>query len=357
VNKWIAFGLVGLLVVGASPFVAFASITYTDTAEFAAEGVLPAVGPPISFSRLNSGGVSQGNSFTNTNGFLQVGDTIRTLGAAKITEAEYGSGSTTQGILTANNKEIVVIFGIYGTQVPGVLEGLFTLGRAQAVEVAIGAFDSSDISTWGFNANVLGEWDLKPQEPILPGWPNGTPGIAAGAYPRQDLQFSSEDVNVSGVNTQIGSFSQGNFLFREDPAHDLLNSDSGQLGLAPRFFPNLKWAPDEVLIVETQQATQSIELDVSGDHATMDSIANWAFGMNFASWGSADGDDYDVVFTYNGPLVTGFDPTNPTGFDFNSRLGVGATPGLQAVPEPASIAVWGLLVGLGVVWISRRRRS
>ena len=90
---------------------------YTDTASFNASSLLPALGPPIPYSSLQSAAADQNQLFTNgTTAFFPAGGSgVNTVGAVLISAAQYGTltgNKNLSGIVAPNGEQYVAIFGL-----------------------------------------------------------------------------------------------------------------------------------------------------------------------------------------------------------------------------------------------------
>lgn len=334
--------------------IANADVTYTDTAAYGATGFSGgAVPPPIPTVGLVS--LDNGRVLTNQFGPQAPGTEIRTIGAVNlgtITTAGVNIGGSFNPSGAAG--QLVGIFGVNGTIAANGVDGNFSAGGLKIVVAT--AFMANDPSTWGFNNTALATYSLKPPENIIPG---NTLGIGF-ANPVGAL---ADDVNVSGLNTAVNGFGQGLFLFEESPLNQMLfNSDSTLAAIITGLGGTVT---NETLIANiAQQTTNLTEGNIVGLGTVaiqnlLDSIAQFAFAKNFATYtGNNQPSDFNVLFNGAG---TGLDLNNPAGVDFIANLGGNVGPGLQAnfqeVPEPASMLVWGIGMGIAGVMGLRRRRN
>jgi hypothetical protein len=235
--------------------------------------------------------------------------------------------------------------------------GLFQNDVSDSVAYAadtLTTWDDPDLGGARFNDPVI-SWTIKLPEPIVTG--NGEP-----------ISFDASDVNRSSVNSTAGNQAQGRFLFQElaDPGKspypgslaeflDVTTSSAGPLDtvLAEGIFATLA----QTLVLDYRFGVggdndlTGAELVILNELAAFggltllsDLTSRFATGVG----PGLDADTFDVAFAGS---------TNLTG-DFAASLESTAFyPGqqvLQAIPEPASLLVWGL--GAALVGIARRRR-
>jgi hypothetical protein len=336
------------------------AIVFTDTATFQAQALLPQVGPPINFTSLDSASSNQNRLFTNVLGPGVTGTGVRTVGAVLVTEVTYGTPTGpdgASGILTPDGQhQWVAIFGVEGNVSKvlggGVFNAAYTTGRIELVQVSTAValrFKATDPTTWGFNSvNPDGQYSLVGPDLVVPGALPGS-GLSTNpnAFPEQ-VTFLPSFTDLGALNSQIGISSQGAFLFAEDPSHNVLNSDSGQI-IPPQFPGPYR----EGLLVTTDQTVLGITQSylTPAMQAVLNNIGNWAFSDNFADFGVGGYNDFGVT------LHNGFATEGPNGLDFIANLGASAYPTLQAIPEPLSILIWAALGGLGLAWWRVGKRS
>jgi len=164
--------------------------------------ISPAIGPPLLEIEII---VATGREFSNTTGF-GLGADVDVLTGNLITVMKDGVDFTP--ILSANNKQLVVIGAVRGEITNVVSGGIATMdeGRLLLTEIDFGTFDSLDISTWGFGS-IIAEWEIKPKEAVAT-----DNGFA--------ISFSEGEVNEFSFNSTTPNQLQGRLLFREDSTDD-----------------------------------------------------------------------------------------------------------------------------------------
>jgi len=335
---------------------------WTDTATFDAKALLPPIGPPIPFSSLDSSSADQNRLFTNGTAAFGLGAGVNDVGAVTISSASYGTltgNESAIGILSPTGKTYVAIYGIQGKvialpQVGIPANAAFNKGMMMIVEVNVGTFKASDPATWGFGNTPVATYAMIGPQAVLPGATpvSSTAGAVStnpSAWPEQ-VQFSADQINVGALNTSITNSSQGLFLFTKLPNSDVLVSDSGQIlpgGTASTEYTEGLLVKSEQTIVNTTGTTLSVAAE-----GVLNGIANWAYGSDFATFGSLNPMDYTPVISGGNAVATG--PGHS--LDFAAQLGVSAYPTLTT-PEPLSVIVWAGLMGcIGLAWGFSRKR-
>jgi hypothetical protein len=154
------------------------------------------------------------------------------------------------------------------------------------------------------------------------------------------INLMATDVNVSGVNTAVGSTSQTSLLTVEQ-IPGLLSSDSGLAGMLISPVEGGLASLDQELI---DTANITIGMD---SQEVLNQIALDSFGLAFANFGGGGLLDF-------GPETSGGNvtDTNNTGFDFVVNLGGSLVPTLHTpVPEPSASGLLTLLAAAaGSLW-------
>lgn len=323
-----------------APVLADAVTTSADFNLFLDNSTGTSTSPPIEnvhFIGLSNGG----RLYTNT---FSVGGEIRTIGVAIVSTAKTGNPDAGNPVDEAFVKDpvtetgiVVAIFGIQG-QVINSAAGIaqFSAGRIGLFGIASPTgFLAAQPETWGFSAaNFLGEYLIADQQNVVSGFPDG-----------EDVSAPASVINVSGANVVNGGLAQGQFLFNEVNISDLFGAPDDEF---QNNQANADGAVDGIytIVDQTIFANQSGlingstgVLDTAAAQTALNDIGDWAFGGDFATFGSGTASDF------NPGVVTG---------DFGANLSGEVVPvSILAVPEPATLSLLAL-GGLGL--LARRRR-
>ena len=289
--------------------------------------MVPGGNPPLQLTHLFLQG---GQLFTNqVNGApFQVGSTIRTVGAAPVTNGRFG-GSLAPPLVDPNTGEdMAVIFAVEGTITSLTFDqggnftgavATFTTGSLFFTTAGVN-FNLEDPLSWNFG-DSFARYDLVAPTEVING---ATVGIAPAGNFSQDAANLNQSQAL--VNQQQGD---GSFVFHETAFGDDF-IDNIQL-------PGGGTTDDAYLVGSTSQVVQSAPVVLNpAQIAALDAIGNEAgFGGNFSEGG--------------------FTPT-PSGVgsgDFTAELNTSLY--IAAVPEPSSLAIFGLLCGGAAVRFTKRR--
>jgi hypothetical protein len=296
----------------------------------------PHTGPPLLDIRQLSGPAGLGGIFTNQwDGAVPGTGDIRTISAQFINSASDGINYSP--VTGPNGGALLAITALSGAVGAG--GAVFTAGQLTIVEMAIGAsFDRRDPSTWGFGgaSTSLATYDLAAPDNVLTG-PNGF-SVGLGV-PAAIVNKSLPTANPGVFNAQL--------LFQEDPAgNPFLTLETG-----PYEWEGIYVSAQQTLDVTASGVHINPSTNLDGaDLSALNAIAGAASfsnlggaGTGFATGlGGAPATDYNI-----GPATTG---------DLYATLSAIAAP-VGAVPEPVSLAVWGLLiVAAGICVLKQKRR-
>lgn len=337
---------------------------------------------------LITGQSSVGRTFTNTidaaTGGTSVGDTRRivVVGANSLGDTYVRSSLAPPPSVASffNGDPVTMVFALEGTATttaPGIASALFDSGRVGFFTAARdvngdSTFDPFGPATWGATdatgliLNIpLAVFDLvNPGEAVFGGPIDGVPD------PTGIFNLFASQMNVSDINANTATNTQGNFLFVENttfttPGGDLPDPNDDWMEVTG---PSVAGSTGvEGLVTRSDQAIdlqQSLPGMTGFPGAGFDALntiavdlgglgGNAAGGFATGIGGDGLGGDTGVATDYN--ILVG----NPSGTgDLFASLGT-TSAGLveSTVPEPTGVAIWGLVVcaGLGIAY--RRRRS
>lgn len=330
--------------------------------------------PPIPGATLLD---DQGKVFTNqvsgglVGGVPTIGSEVRSIAIGIID----GVGDFMDGEFTdlslPDGSELVFVTAVRGTVAPGPPGTvLFTEGRVFAFAKPAAGFNSNDPDTWAPIGTAFAEWNLAPQQAWLDGSPTG-----------EAVSFAASQVNASGINAITPSNQgQGQFLFVEDStaAQTAGATPGGGPGTGGDNFisdvvdnspPGLVKSDEAigVTISQTIESTSATDLpNMAGDFFSLLGATDLAILNGFGAAAFSAGADLGGGAFF----ATGIGgPAAPMAF-FNPRFGPGVAPtgdfraildfegyvGHLAVPEPTSIALFGI-GALGLTGVRRRRRT
>jgi hypothetical protein len=295
------------------------------------------------------------NNTVNSTDPTQV-NTVRTVGAIRLTT--YTQVDGTQHDARFDSLNMSLVFAVEGTSTPQDPLGVTQLFRANRGRYALftytGGFNAANPQSWGAVtgtgatlalASPIAVWDLIPADNILDIFPG--PGI---------FNVTKNLVNEVGVNTQNPTLVQGTFLAGETATYGGPTEIAGNdFWTTTHIFGSL---PPNYLETAAIRLSESLTLTpnlnfISGGAGTdgfeaLNVIANTLGGLPFFA-------------TDMGTAASEFDPVsalNPTGSDNVFTGGVNIGFGLQAIPEPSTYAIFGLILGgAGLVGAFRRRRA
>lgn len=269
------------------------------------------------------------------------GALVRTVGAFGLASATNGF---TSPILLPDGSQIHAVFAVEGV-VTGIGEATFTGGSVFFVSRQTGNpggnFNPVDPLTWNVD-NAYAKFDLLPAQEIIDGGSVGIDPAYPGAAP-------ASDVNVSGL-AGIGPLGAGIFAFGEDLA--FTPGFAGTPFTDPGLGANVgsEWLTNyeqgllfEGIAAYTDQTIQTTVRSLSAAQiAELDRISSFASGFT----GAFSEGGFNPQSGSAGPGVA-------TG-DFSATLS-GEIAFIAAVPEPSSLAIFGLLCGGAAVRFTKRR--
>jgi len=315
----------------------------------------PNVGNVTSISSSTGGFTFTNNVSTTTFG---AGGTIVTVGATPLTSFNQSNGNTVP--VTFNGQQVVAVFAIQGTAPSGSgnVTATFTEAKLGFFTIAPNTFNTFNPISWGAtNATgtalntpaLVTTFGIKPQELI-------TAGVAGST---QDVPIFPPQVNQSTINAATSGNTQGHFLLQETGGGLAgFGWETVTTGPFPGFTKLL-----EGLHVRSDQGTATATSDNtafvgngSAGLAALNTIAA-QLGGGLSNGFFATG--------LNTGTAAGFNPstTFPVGPDLLASIGLTFYPILeqdtttQQVPEPASMALFGALVGVGGLVYRKRRNT
>jgi len=326
------FGI-ATLVVAAVAIVSGANVDaapfFTQQATFDATPI--GGGTHLQVVRVNGIGGASYTNVQSASGAVSVGDAFVAVGATPIANVNDAIGGTFAPNFGAGLQGVAVfaLGGTVGSIVGPAVTGVFTSGTVSIYTIPagqVGGFLSGTPSSWGTGGSLVAQWSVAVPTDIVQGNIDAT----AGGFPAAIINTIT--INVASLMQQ-----QGRLLFNETangiPGANLLNVTT--------FDP---FGPGDVVgveqlfsdIAETIQNPGSTPFLIdAADLVVLNAIAAAA---GLGSFGTGFGDAAGQYNPFNGL----------NSFDFAAAFGTINSPGvqLQAVPEPASVAIWGLAMAV-----------
>lgn len=295
--------------------------------------------PVVDITRI---GYDSGQLWTNqiSGPAFQAGGVVRTVGAAGVANMVTGVSP----VQTPDGSQIHMVFAVEGTiQAPGTVafsSGSIYFIASQTGAPAPGVFNALNPSTWNFD-DAFAKFDLAPPGAVLDGNQFGVLGESTNLFDADAANRSTLDL--------FGESGAGFFVFLEDttfvPGPGFTNPGLGS-------FVGDDWMYDvegsigsgnDGLSFVTQQTVADTPNNPSpANLALLNEIALATFGSAFAG----PGFEFD-------PRAKNAPADQQTG-DFSASLTLTANV-ITVVPEPSSMAIFGLLCGGAAVRFTKRR--
>jgi hypothetical protein len=376
------------MAVACLPLQAFAAntvflTTRADVASKSIDAGLNLVGPPLAnIDTLKGDGKVYTNEFVA--GFAGIPGLTTQRAILSATLGQYLNGTTYTPIfgpntVPGNATQLLMIAVVQGVTVlsptattalvdfdPSANGGL--IGRLGVWEIAAGSYNANDPTTWGITvtgdgpggmlvhvaSGAIAEWQQKLREPVKKN--NG-----------DAVEFAAAQVNTGSLDQVAGQQqTQSRVLFREDSPTNASPGDG--------FITTKPWPPNPQINADAIPVNNIIDEAIFG--TTADVIETTAVGLTpamvdvlnalgmwglaapiagidtgWATVGAGQPTDWVPFFL---PIGPGGTLVNVTG-DFNATDQVAFNPGIQTViPEPGSVAIWGLGLLAGA-FLARRR--
>jgi hypothetical protein len=332
--KRILFAVLVALVVAATGR-ADIFVTSTETVNQSVFGGSPNLALQMRAVGTSLGGYSFANDITSTT--PTAGDLVNVVSVDHFTAYITGGTGFNRGTNNVANPQTITIVSATQQRVTSVTAGGINTqilsGQAGFYNVPAG-FNPQHPSTWGATnpgfVNPTGRYTLAsvPSQGVVP------------SPPGEGDFFTPAQINVFGLNTAANTLSQGTALFKELNNAGFLVIDQQPAPPGGTFAGNGQFA-----LIVTQIQTGTFPTLSAADMAAMNTIfsnldptaLNSPFGFaNFGAGGATD-----------------FNPSqNASTGDVEESFGMNIDPGnffsgQVTVPEPATFAVWSLLLGSG----------
>lgn len=327
---------------------------YTETASVDVHG-RDGVGDPVTapIGSVIQGLTGDGTLYTNTYGVDVNGNfLVRTVGAVRITTLIRNSAPVSiDGILGpgATADQVVVVFAVDGYVDPAFSSvGHFTSGAVMVFNPATpGGFSGADPSTWLDPLdNPYYVAALSVQENVEKG----------GGF---NLTASASETQTS-VASGINVLNNGLFLFTEvtDPGigYTPTAPNAGFLDVTSTTGVPAGVTAREAIANQTNQTLNTGFTSVGFDLTMLNKVAGLA---GFGDLNSTPGDQGDYFASSNvaDGFATYFTVGGPTNGDFEAEVTSKFYPGLSTAPEPSSLALMAMGIGISGLYARRRTRK
>jgi len=295
------------------------------------------------------------NSLGDNNAFGGTG-TVHTVGSNLIATEGFRAGGGQPA--SFNGQDIVVVFAARGTTTAGTAQ-VFNATNIGAAFYAVptGTYNQNNPATWGTGGAPIATYGNIFRDTVRDNGPAALNGGGPGIF-----NLAPGQVNTIGINTIVNSANQGFFLLQEINNPNFWNLIGNPL-LLPNNNPNaLVTRVDESLLVADAINTGNLAANL----ATLNNIFNTLLpGVAALDGGIAFASAIGPTGSTAGP-ASSFNPSNgnpnPNTSDFifsfgtSTALGNIFAPNETRVPEPATLAVFATMMGVGGL-VYRRRRA
>jgi hypothetical protein len=334
-------------------------INLVEVADYQRSTLVGGAGNPNSVDYTGSGGVTYNNTYDASG--LVAGAHFISLQAVPITQLVTNGAGNQTPTGTANLVQIAAVQGTITNVSAGVVTVRFDSGVARLYQSNT-TFVANDLSTWGFpgtasaaSPTAADDKVLKPQEPLLTGNPN--------AYLSNGATGNPLSVNQLSTPVLPGNSVTGTAILRNGTGADIwANRTTTGLPIDQQVGANGA-VIDFTDVFQNSANTNFAFNQNAGNLAIADAIIA-AFGTEAAGLLDnggvfASGVDNGLNSGYNANLSAAGTTTG----DFSSQTSNNVAPTIETtplvgVPEPASLAAWGLImVGVGAYRVVRRRKQ
>jgi hypothetical protein len=312
-------------------------VTGSETVNQAAPGFGGSGSTPFVIRAVGTslGGYEFANDITSV-GAPKAGDVVNIIEVDNF--SQFNQANPPGGVARQNSPNFVTVV-IAAQATVNTVNGQVATGvinKATAGFFTTPTFNPQSPATWASQANPLASYSLAGQIGVVP-------GKAANGSPAEGDFFLPGQINTFSINLTTPTLFQGTALFKEVNNGGYLNVDliPGTIGLG------------QLGIYAEQLNAGTLPTLSAADMAEMNALFNTllpgtsAFG--FANFGSANADGFNP----NAAAGTG-----DSEFTFGTNVDPGNFTPQVFVPEPATLSLWGLILGSGAVGgVVRRFRS
>jgi len=281
---------------------------------------------------------------------------VHTVGSNLIATYGYRAGggqNATFGTTNGVPNDVVLVFAARGNTSQNPNGTLFTATNIGAAFYAVphGTYNQNNPATWT-SATQIASYNMIPGTTVHDNGPAANNGGGPGLF-----NLFAPQLNQISANAFVGTSNQGFFLLQEANNPNFWNL-IGNPGLLPNRNPNAA----AVRVDESYQVADAINTgNLAANLGTLNGIFNTLLGpldgLLFASAIGANGDASPPASSFNPSNGNPAPNTNDLIFSFGSTTVLGnITPTETPVPEPATLAVFAGVMGLGG-FVYRRRNA
>jgi hypothetical protein len=325
------------------------------------------VGVPPVAGDGNPNGINQlqgvttfGNQYVNniTSNVFGTPGVVHTVGANLVSTYGYRAGGGQPATFSVGGvpQDVVLVFAARGNTTGLGSTSVFTATNIGAALYAVptGTFNQNNPATWT-SATQIASFGNIFSTTVHDNGPAAFDGGGPGIF-----NLSPGQVNQIGVNAQVGTSNQGFFLLSEINNQNFWNL-IGNPGLLPNINPNaVVVRADEGYTVGDTLNTANLAANLGNlnniFNTLLPGVAAIDGGVAFASAIGGLGSNAGPASSFNPSSGNPIPNTNDVIFSFGATTVLGNNLVTQQVPEPATLAVFAGVMGLGG-FVYRRRKA
>jgi len=315
----------------------------------------------VDVNRIN-GDAAAGIQFingTSTNAVVAAPGTFNSIGSNLL--STYGIQTLGNQIpATYSNTPIVAVFAVQGHTNSG-FGGQIFLDKATVALYSVPSIASyipSDPRTWGFTPTAIASWTIRAGEqgvdkgPLQPGPGGGGPSA---------FNFTKDQWNQASITLSVGALNSGPFLFTEATNPNFWNLTGNPPVIPPgsiRGDEGVGIIVNESLLAATSGNTTGLAAGLGTANTIFNALLPGASAFGFATGVNTSGPGTGTASDFNPSTSTTGAPNSADQiFSLGSNWGLFVSANQETrVPEPATLAVFATMMGVGGL-VYRRRRA